>query len=69
MKKFLSILFVVAFAISVAACGNDNKQSAPESSTSMAEQTESKKEAPKEDPNATADQKNAVKKLVAMPKM
>ena len=66
MKKFLSLLIVLVFALSVAGCGGDNKQAASSSSSSTQateqKQAEPKKEAPKEDPNATADQKNAVKK-------
>ncbi|WP_432647677.1 Ltp family lipoprotein, partial [Mitsuokella sp.] len=66
MRKVLSIFMALIFAFAIAACGSNNGQSSSNSSTSSsaasAEQSQAKKGAPKVDPNATADQKNAVKK-------
>ena len=68
MKKLLALLMALVFALSVTGCGGENKQASSSSSSSSSaqateqKQAEPKKEAHKEDPNATADQKNAVKK-------
>ena len=65
MKKFLALLMVLVFALSVSGCGGENKQTSSSSASSAQateqKQAEPKKEAPQEDPNATVDQKNAVK--------